>query len=147
MTHGQTIRLCALDETDLEVISSLMQDCLIKVGDWLYDPNLRSFTCLGLRYCHELGQKSQRASAVLRIDGVLGVRSRGLQTEKSSEKIISLLSIRYIKHPDPECAPEGELVLTFAEKGEIVLKVECVDVLLMDRGAARPAKSKPKHGA
>jgi hypothetical protein len=139
------LRLSALDEDDLHVVSSLLQDCIIKAGDWLYDPKTRSFIFLGLRFCHEKGPKPHRAATALRMDGVLAVRSKGLQTHSGSEQILSLLSLSFIKHPESHCAPEGEIVIKFAGNGEIVIRVECIDVLLVDRSVPRPARSKPKH--
>jgi len=145
MSDTQNLKLSALDEDDLRVVSSLMQDSIIKAGEWLYDSHARSFSCLGLRFCHEKGQKPLRAPAVLRIDGVLMIRSKGLDSQKNSERVLSLLSIGFVKHPEPDCVPAGQIILQFAPAGQIAIYVECIDVLLMDRSAPRSARSKPQH--
>ena len=140
MATGQPLRLVAEDATDLEVLSAALQDAVAKAGALKYLGRKRRFTLEVNRYRWEDDTKS-RARALLAIDGVLGVKTRGV-TRADPEMILSLLSLDF--EPGSE-APAGTLKLLFAGDGELALEVECVDVTLLDSGQVWPTKHTPDH--
>lgn len=143
MAQNERLRLQAMDEHDLVVISAALQDGIAQVGDIKFDRVARSFSLIFARFRWEKSDygKGERIGAALRIDGVLSVRSRGIVRSNPEARAV-LLSMDFTPGND---APEGLLTLTFAGDGEIALKVEALDVLLVDVTPPRGAGLRPDH--
>ena len=143
MSNSSRLRLQAMDEHDLTVLSAALQDGIAQVGDIKFDRHARSMSLILARFRWELADygKGQRVGAALRIDGVMKVRSRGI-TRSDPEARLVLLSMEFVAGT---VAPEGMLTLNFAGGGEIALEVEAIDVMLLDVTAPRSAKSTPDH--
>ena len=60
---------------------------------------------------------------------------------KNKSDVLSLLAIGF----EPAEAPEGDVMLLFAEGRAIRLRVECIEAELQDLGAIWQATSKPQH--
>lgn len=145
-TMKDSLRLLAEDGEDVQVVSSALQDTLVRMRDLSFDARARRFILAGSRFCWERARDRgpyQRVRTALSVDGVRGVRSRNLRLE-DGESIAYLLALRFEPAAEP---PEGELVLVFAGGGEIRLDCECVDLLLADMGEPWLTRRKPAHGA
>ncbi len=144
MADAKPLRLMAEDAEDLKLVSAALQDSVAKAGGFRYQARKRRFSLELNRFRWEdeaRGERPSRTRAILGIDGVRRIRSRGL-TRSDPELVISLLAIAF----EPgEAAPEGTIRLTFAGDGEIELAVECLDITLLDSGTVWPAKSVPGH--
>jgi hypothetical protein len=145
MADRGTLKLMAEDAVDLQIISAAIQDAVGKAGGLKFLARKRRFTIETNRFRWEdvdPNQKTQtRVRTILGIDGVLGVRSRGL-TKSDPELVVSLLSLTF----EPgEAAPAGQIRLTFAGDGELVLDVECLDVTLLDSDTQWSTKHTPDH--
>jgi hypothetical protein len=125
-----SLKLFALDEKDLEIISACVQDSVLKTGEISYDAKPRA-----------KGQPAERRRAVLHFDRVLSVKSSGLDRSKP-DTVLSLLALRFL----PDDAPSGNIELLFAEGKSMLLDVECLEVQLADIGGRWAAQAKPKHG-
>ncbi|HWA19350.1 MAG TPA: DUF2948 family protein [Devosia sp.] len=135
------LKLLALDNEDLEVISATTQDAVIRVPDMGYARADRRFALLMNRYAwEEPGRKGQRKRAALHFDRVDDVKVAGIDTN-AQEGVLELLSIRYSQTD----APAGTVELDFAGGGTIRLSVECLEARLQDLGAAWAAKMTPGH--
>ncbi len=143
------IRLAALDVKDLEVISALTQDAVLKAGDisrsksgkfalemnrFAWDKAPRKF--LG----KVLSATQERRRAVLHFARVVDAKMIGMSQAKSDE-ILSLLAIKFV----PGEAPAGMIELVFSGNASIRLSVECIECQLTDIGAAWAAVATPKH--
>ena len=143
------IRLAALDAKDLEVISALTQDAVLKAGDisrsksgtfalemnrFAWDKAPRKF--LG----KTLPTTQERRRAVLHFARVSEAKMLGISKAKPDE-ILSLLAIKFIAVE----APAGTIELLFSENASIRLTVECIECQLTDIGAAWAAIATPKH--
>ncbi len=139
------LRLFALDEQDLNVISAHVQDAVMKVRDLQYLPGARRFVLAMNRFAWErkpgfLRKNNERRQSVLHFDRVLGARTAGIARDKPDE-VLSLLAVSYV----PTEKPAGIIELIFSGGGAIMLDVECVEARLTDTGGAWQASSRPAH--
>jgi hypothetical protein len=92
-----SLKLIALDETDLAVISACLQDAVFKTGDTAFHGKDRSFTLEANRFVWEERRRKsafERRRAVLVIKQVRAVRSRGFDL-KDTDTVHSLLAVRF----------------------------------------------------
>lgn len=145
MTETSPLRLLAEDAEDLKIISAAIQDGVTKAANLKYDRRQRRFNIELNRFRWEemAGESRQRSRirALLAIDGVLAARARGL-TRSDPELVVSVLSVEFRPADEP---PGGEIVITFAGDGEIVLEVEMLDVTLLDSDYVWPTRHVPSH--
>ncbi len=143
MSNTNRLRLQAMDKHDLTVLSAALQDGIAQVGDIKFDRNARSLSIVLARFRWELPDygKGERVGAALRIDGVMNVRSRGINRSDPEARMV-LLSMEFVAGTT---APEGLLTLNFAGGGELALEVEAIDAMLLDVTPPRAARSRPSH--
>lgn len=137
------LKLLALDDEDLAVISAHVQDAVIKVGDMGYAKADRRFVLLMNRYAWEAGDKrgrGQRRRAGLHFDFVANAHAEGIDLN-AKDGVLELLAVTFEKGEDPA----GEVLLAFAGGGTVRLEVECLEARLRDLGSAWAAKAQPKH--
>jgi Protein of unknown function (DUF2948) len=139
------LKLLALDEADLAILSAAAQDGIFVVKDADWRPKARRFSLALQRFCweraHDGGHKGERVGSVLAFEGVLSVKAHKVAQAKP-DAFASLLSIQFQAGPE---APGGVITLELAGHGAIALEVECIDAALIDLAAPRPAVAKPDH--
>lgn len=137
----ELLKLVALDEEDLTILSAHAQDAVLKVGDLRYDRKASRFLLPLYRYVWEGRARSpERRNAVLDFGRVTAVRSAGVRKDRPQE-VLSLLAIRF----EPGEAPSGTIELLFSADATIRLRAECIEARLSDLGGAWEASSRPKH--
>lgn len=141
------LKLVALDEQDLSIVSAHVQDAVLKVGDLQFLPAAKRFVLTMNRFVWEaksglLRQHNERRQAVLHFDRVLGAKSSGIARDRPDE-VLSLLAISFIEISKPA----GIVELIFSGGGAIMLDVECIEARLADVGGAWEATSRPAHRA
>ncbi|WP_412051102.1 MULTISPECIES: DUF2948 family protein [unclassified Hoeflea] len=139
-----SLKLMALDETDLAVISACLQDAVFKTGDTAFFGKDRSFTLEANRFVWEEGKTKktfERRRAVLVIKQVDAVKSRGVDL-KDTDKVHSLLALQFLAGEE---APAGVIELVLAGDATIRLDVACIEVQLADIGGGWETKFKPRH--
>ena len=139
------LKLIALDEQDLSIVSAHVQDAVMKVSDLEYLPAAKRFVLTMNRFVWEaksglFRQHNERRQSVLHFDRVLGAKTSGIQRDKPAE-VLSLLAISFIAISKPA----GIVELVFSGGGTIMLDVECVEARLADVGGAWEATSRPVH--
>lgn len=140
------LKLIALDEQDLSIISACVQDAVTRVGDLEFLPAAKRFIMPMNRFAWEkkssfFRKHNERRRSVLHFDRVLGVKLSGIARDKPAE-VLSLLAISFV----PISEPAGIIELIFAGEGAIMLEVECIEARLADLGSAWQASSRPLHG-
>jgi hypothetical protein len=136
------LKLVALDPEDLAIVSTHLQDAVLRVGDIVYLPRERRFAIEMRRFDWEAGfdKPPQRRLTCMHFEHVKGVRVRGIdQTKKDS--VLNLLAISF----DETNSPSGTATLIFAEGGAIQIDVECVELQMMDVGPVWAADGRPVH--
>jgi hypothetical protein len=139
-----SLKLIALDEADLAVISACLQDAVFKTGDTQFLGKDSVFTLEANRFVWEEGRDKksfERRRALLVVKQVRSVRSRGAKP-KDSETVHSLLALRYL--PGEE-APAGTIELVLSGGAVIHLDVACIEVQLADVGGGWETKFRPRH--
>jgi len=137
------LKLLALDEKGLEVISAHAQDAVIRVADMGFAKSDNRFACIMNRFVWEEkspNSKGVRRRAAMHFEHVLSVKSQGIDTN-AHDGVLNLLMIDF----NPTNAPEGIVNLRFAGGGTVQLIVECLEMRLNDLGASWAAKAVPSH--
>jgi hypothetical protein len=134
------LRLRAEDEEDLAVISAILQDALVAIGEMAWLPEDKRFVFVANRFRWESPgngshQELERRMSGLRIDAVTAVRRRGFDP-RDGERLLVLLAIQ---------AEPGALRLDFAGGSSIRLEVERILCHLDDLGEPWPTQWQPKH--
>lgn len=135
------LRLLALDQEDLAVVSAHLQDAVVRVGDITYLPKERRFALLARRFDWEAPPNEPRRRLTgLHFERVLGARCRGLD-RSNPEAVLNLLAITF----DESEAPSGTATLLFSEGGAIQIDLECVESQMKDLGPVWEAEARPIH--
>ncbi len=149
MPDMEMLKLVALDEEDLQVLSAHLQDAVLKVSDLQYLAKDKRFVLTANRFAWEEAKPKlfrkpqyQRRRAALHFNRVTVAKATGIDRQKPDE-VLSLLAIRFI----PGEAPAGTLELTFSANAAIRLDVECIEAQLTDVGPAWETNSLPRHDA
>lgn len=147
MSTLRPLKLFALDEEDLAVLSAHVQDAVVKVADIRWSPAMHQFTLPMNRFAWErtIGRRTRRASdqrrrAVLHFDRVQTVRAAGVGPN-DRDGVLSLLSVLF-RATD---TPAGVITLVCSGDAAIRLDVECIEAQLTDLGAAWSASMRPSH--
>lgn len=140
------LKLVALDEQDLQVVSAHVQDAVMRVGDLAYEAAQRRFVVAMNRFVWEnkaslFSRSHERRRSVLHFESVRGVKSTGVPRE-AAEEVLSLLALRFVPGAEP---PAGTIELIFSGGATVRLEVDYVEARLADLGAAWETASRPRH--
>lgn len=139
------LKLLALDDEDLQVVSAHMQDAIFRCDGLEYWPSKKQFAVAANRFAWEeteAGSKPfERRRAALVFKQVKGVKSIGFD-RKDDTAVQALLAMTFEKDGD---GPDGAIELVLAGGGSILLDVDCIEVQLADTGGAWETKLKPRH--
>ena len=144
------LKLRARSDTDLALLSGLLQDALICGADMTYDPAEKRFVAVFNRFCWERDEALKdedravdpapgayhRCHTGLVIDRVRSVQSRSIDLSDTA-KLLNLLSI----HPVAD-----HIELLFSGDAAIRLKINGVLAHLKDLGEPWPTQWRPHHG-
>ncbi len=144
----QLLKLMALDEDDLQVMSAHLQDAVLRIGDIAYVPSEKRFAMVANRFDWESASDGnsrkkkgfQRRRSAMRFDRVLGAQLQGIDL-KAKNAVLELLAIQF----EETDKPEGHVTLVFAGGGAIRLHVECIEAEMRDMGPVWETKLKPEH--
>ncbi len=138
------LKLVALDKDDLEVVSTHLQDAVVKVGDILWRPDEKRLVMALNRFdweCAYCGKPHfQRRRTALRFERVNACKCRNVRSN-DTESVLNLLAIEF----DQRDAPGGAIVLTFSGGGAMRLEVECLEAELADLGPVWDTRCCPEH--
>ena len=139
------LKLMALDEEDLSVISAHMHDAVFLSPDVSFSKVAGQLQLLTNRFVWEkkrgFFKKPERRRAALVFKRVTAVRSIGLERD-ARDAVNNLLSIQFEKAGE---GPECSIVLTLSGGGEIVADVECIEALMSDLSGSWEARARPHH--
>lgn len=138
------LKLVALDEEDLAILSAHVQDAVLKISDIKWMGRENRFVLAMNRFVWEVaGEKAkefERRRSVLHFDRVLKVSASRIRQD-AAEAVLELLAVRF----EGGEAPAGWVELVFAGGGTIRLDVECIEAQLSDLGAAWSTENLPHH--
>jgi hypothetical protein len=138
------LKFIALDQDDLAVVSTHLQDAVVKVADivWLPEDNR---LVIGLNRFDweatlEPNPQYRRRRSALRFDRVLGCKCRQVRSAEK-ETVLNLLAVAF----EETDAPAGVVTLTFSGGAALRLEVECLEAELADLGAVWTTAACPGH--
>ena len=133
------LKLIALDQEQLTILSSLTQDSIIKADDIGYDKSSKRLAFLMNRYRHEESESSRIRSA-LHFDYVDSIKFLGIDLG-SSKDILVLLTIKFVT----TSKPSGSIFLEFSDNKSLTFNVENIETFLTDIGESWVIPNKPIH--
>jgi hypothetical protein len=139
------LKLVALDGDDMEVVSTHLQDAVVKAADIHWRP-AENRVVVGLnRFDWEAAScaatpEFRRRRAALRFDRVLSCKCRNLDCVQK-DQVLNLLAVEF----NAKDEPAGTVILTFSGGGALRLDVECLEVELADLGPCWTTDCCPEH--
>jgi len=127
------LKLIALDEDDLAVISTHVQDARVQASDIIWRQGEKRLV-IGLNRLDweqtlEGETEPRRLVSALRFDRVLACKSRNINLARP-DNVLELVGIEF---HDAD-SPGGSALLMFADGGALRLDVECLECELTDLG-------------
>ena len=137
------LALVARDPEDLEVVSSLLQDAIVQVGEMTYVQEEGRFVLIASRFRRDPETSEaetppgvfERVNCALRFDRVSAVKRRNLDPARLS-RVLSLLAIRY---------EEGYIDLVFSGDHAVRLVTDEIACRIDDLDLGWPTRFKPDH--
>jgi hypothetical protein len=138
------LKLVALDADDIEVVSTHLQDSVVKAADIHWRPT-ENRVVVGLnRFDWEAASAEtpawQRRRSALRFDRVLSFKSRNI-TPADKDKVLNLLAVDFAETD----APAGTVTMSFSGDIALRLDVECVESEVVDLGPVWTTTCCPCH--
>jgi len=125
------LKLIALDEGDLAVISTHVQDARVRTSDIFWRQAEKRLVIGMSRLDWEQTMAGattpRRLTAALRFDRVLSCRSRNIDMG-APDAVLDLVGIEF----HPAIDPGGSALLLFSKGGMLRLDVECLECELTD---------------
>ena len=140
MINKKVTNILAMDFLDLDIISSMVQDCIVKRENITYLSKQRAFILLVNRFKWEEKDKYQRIYSIIRFQGVLKVKTKSLNLHNENLPL-ELLAINY------HTTETGliHIYLNFAGGAIIDLEAECVECVLKDLSEPWKTNIIPDH--
>jgi hypothetical protein len=139
------LKFVALDRDDLEVMSTHLQDALVKVADVVWRPQerrlvmgLNRFDWLSAECCTR--PELRRCRAALRFERVSACKCKHVNPA-GKEDILNLLAVEF----EETDAPAGVVTLFFSGGAALRLEVECLEAELADLGPTWTVGARPVH--
>ena len=138
------LKFVMLDEEDLEVVSTHVQDAVVKAADVLWRPQEKRVV-VGLNRFDWEGVQTERPEyrrrrSALRFERVLSCKCRHLDPARKDD-VLSLLAVEFAETD----APAGVVTLIFSGGAALRLDVECLEGELADLGPVWSATRCPSH--
>ena len=145
MPDADYLKLAALDDEDLAVLSAYVQDAVLKVGEMKYLAKERRFVVSMNRFGWEKADDGprrtyERRRAALTFDRVRGVKTSQIDRDRP-DAVLELLAISF----ETADSPAGYVTLIFAGGGAVRIEVECIEARLADLGPAWATAMCPHH--
>ena len=130
----KALNIGAFDISDLEIISSLIQDSILPVSEIQWLPNSDKLALLVNRFRWEdkdielsQGKTVERVQSLLMISHVKSVSSSGF-SPKQKDKVLSILSISF----DGDDGDFGNVLIILSGNGGIRVEVDALEINLRD---------------
>src|SRR5262249_20000920 len=140
----EPVKFVALDRGDLEVVSTHLQDALVKVCDITWRPQEKRLVIVLNRFDWPSAEaphpELRRCRSALRFERVSSCKCRCVNP-KGTDAVLNLLAVEFSQAD----RPAGVVTLTFSGGGALRLEVECLEVELADLGPSWPADARPVH--
>lgn len=139
------LKLAALDQEDLEVLSAHIQDAVLTVADIRFLPKEKKAVFVMNRFvwdkkADKRSKEHERRRSALAFTQVADMKAQNIRQDAKG-LVLELLAVTFEKGEDPS----GTIQLAFAGGSSIALQVECIEAQLSDLGAAWATPNLPQH--
>lgn len=138
------LKFAVLDEEDLEVVSTHLQDAVVKVADVLWRAGEHRVVVALNRFDWESAQSDRpeyrRRRSALRFERVQACKCRSLDPA-GKDAVLNLLAVEFAETD----SPSGVVSLIFSGGAVLRLEVECLEAELVDLGPVWTAAKCPQH--
>ena len=138
------LKFVVLDEEDLEVVSTHLQDAVVKVSDVHWRPQEKRLVVAVNRFDWEGATNGnheyRRRRAALRFERVLSCKCRDI-SPAGKDAVLNLLAVEFSETDEPA----GVVTLTFSGGAALRLEVECLEAELADLGPTWITAACPVH--
>jgi hypothetical protein len=138
------LKFVVLDEEDLEVASTHLQDAVVRVSDIHWRPQEKRLVIALNRFDWEGAQSDtpefRRRRAALRFERVLTCKCQRVDPTHKDD-VLNLLAVEFSETE----APSGVILLEFSGGATMRLEVECLEAELADLGSSWTAAHCPAH--
>ncbi len=133
------LKLTVTDIEDLTVLSSLLQDATVLIGDMGYDAEHQQFLMVAARFIPsgESGDADARRLIGINFGGITRIMRRGF-SPNDRDSVLNLLAIR---------ANNTNIEVVFSGKAMLRLECAAIKVYAADLGEGWATQFKPKHDA
>ena len=139
------LKFIALDGEDLEVVSTHLQDAVVRSSEVLWRPEEHRLVVALNRFDWEAAAtrspEYRRRRAALRFERVESCKCKGLKPPAGEDAVLNLLSVEFT----PTDEPAGIVTLNFSGGGALRLEVECLEAELADLGPTWTTAACPAH--
>jgi hypothetical protein len=141
-TTDMELKLVALDVDDLGIVSTHLQDAIVKVADIHWRPSEQRLVMMLNRFDWEEASTSHflRRRTALRFERVRACQCRHVKPH-DKDAVLNLLAVEY----EPGQTPGGQMTLIFSGGCALRLDVECIEVELADLGPVWDTTRCPSH--
>ena len=140
----QPLKLIALDPDDIAVVSTHLQDAVVKVADVLWRPTENRVVVALNRFDWEGVQSGnpeyRRRRSALRFERVLSCKCRSVNPA-GKDAVLNLLAVEFAETD----SPAGIINLIFSGGAALRLEVECLEAELADLGPSWTTGVCPAH--
>lgn len=139
------LKLAALDEEDLQVLSAHLQDAVLTVADIRYLPKEKKAVFVMNRFvwdkeADKRSKEHERRRSALAFAQVSAMKAQNID-QKAKGAVLELLAVTFETGDDPA----GRILLAFAGGASLELVVDCIEAQLSDLGAAWSTPNLPQH--
>jgi len=138
------LKFVVLDEEDLEIVSTHVQDAVVKVSDVMWRPQENRLVVALNRFDWEGAQSAspeyRRRRSALRFERVLSCKCRNVNPA-GKDAVLELLAVEFAAADEPS----GIVTLTFSGGAALRLEVECLEAELADLGPSWTTAVCPAH--
>jgi hypothetical protein len=140
----EPLKFVALDKEDLAVVSTHLQDAVVRVADVRWRPQEKRLILAIDRFdwpAAVVGSPElRRCRSALRFERVLACRCKHVNPG-GKEEVLNLLAVEF-EETDP---PAGIVTMTFSGGPQLRLEVECLEAELADIGPSWTTTVCPAH--
>jgi hypothetical protein len=141
------LKLIALDQEDIEVVSAHLQDAVVKAADIRWRPAEKRLIIALNRFdweaAHGTVPEFRRRRAALRFERVTTCKCRNCIAVEAvqTDRVLNLLAVVF----EGTDHPSGVITLTFSGGATLRLEVECLEAELADLGPSWVTECCPAH--
>jgi hypothetical protein len=138
------LKFVVLDEEDLEIVSTHLQDAVVKVSDVMWRPRENRLVVALNRFDWEgaaaADPEYRRRRSALRFERVLSCKCRNVNPA-GKDAVLNLLAVEFSSTDEPS----GVVTLIFSGGAALRLEVECLEAELADLGPTWTTGVCPAH--